>query len=300
MALSGLVVAACAQIINADFDNLKPRSTTASTSTGMAGSGEGGGAGAGGTDTGAAGDMVDASGGSSGGGAAGSGGGVGGSSPEASADASGSDGGREAGPDVVDSGHPDSEPDRSMPTDAPTMDHVAVDDAPDVVVEDGGDASIVGGLVINELNAQGALEDYIELYNGGTTAFDLSQYSVAQATSTGMPETGTALKFASGTMLAPNEYILIVANQDTQPAGGPMACTIPGFSGDCYIVPWGISKNGDRVYLLAADDSPLQMVDFPPPGATQPPTGRSYGRFPNGTGPFQSTVWTPGKENLLQ
>jgi hypothetical protein len=288
-------MAACAQIINADFDDLKRKSTTA---TGAAGTGEGGAAGTGGSPTGAGGDEPDAAG--SGGGGAGNGGmGGTGGSPEASAGASGT---RDSGPDVVADVRSDTELDRSMPTDGPRDQF-----SPDVVADVELEAAPPTGVVLNEINAQGALEDYIELYNLDSTPFDLSGYSVTQAMGMfGLPDSASFLTFADGTMLGPREHLLIVANQGLKPRGGPHpGCEVPGFTGppymvtSCYWVEWGISKSGERVYLMAPGGAIREYVDFPIPTMNPPPEGRSYGRLPNGIGPFQSTAFTPEKANQL-
>jgi hypothetical protein len=302
LALAGVVMVACAQIINADFDNLKPRRTS---TAGSAGSGEGGTAGMGG-DMGSGGDATDASGGSSAGGSSGNGG-LGGSSPEASAGAGGT---RDSGPDVVadaDSGRPDVEPDRSTPTDGP-KDQIAVD-VPDVVEVD-ADASILTGAVLNEINAQGALEDFIEITNLDSVPYDLSQHSVTQGMGMfGLPDTPAALTFADGTMLGPHERLLIVANQaPPRMKGGPNTpCNVAGFDGppynvtSCYYVDWGVSKSGERVYFLGPGGVVREYADFPAATMSPPPSGKSYGRFPDGTGPWQNagTAWTPQAENHL-
>jgi hypothetical protein len=110
-------------------------------------------------------------------------------------------------------------------------------------------------------------------------------------------------------MLGPGEYVLVIANQaPPRVKGGPYTpCNVPGFDGppynvaSCYYVDWGVSKSGERIYLMAPGGTVREYVDFPIPGLTQPPSGKSYGRFPNGTGPFQSagTTWTPMAENHL-
>ena len=281
------LVPACAQIINADFSDLRPQESA----TGAAGLG-GSGAGAGG-DVGDA----DVDGTTGGGGESGSG---------------GSAGTHEAGPDVVadvSSDRPDAPTDGSsdvtkdQTTGPDGMPEASRDVLPDSL---GLDAPLDGsgrGLVINEVNGQGSLEDYVELYNGGSSAFDLSQYSVAQGSGImGPPDATSLITFANGTTLNPGQFLLIVANQlSPNVKGGPNTpCNVPGFQTlTCYYVDWGVSKNGERVYLLAPGGAIADFVDFPVPGLTQPASGRSYGRFPDGVGAFQSTSWTPAAANQL-
>jgi lamin tail-like protein len=293
LAIGVPIVAACAQVIGADFDGLRPQEM----GSGGGGAGGPGSSGAGGMGPGSGGDSVAI--------------GAGGFMTGGSAGATGGGGGaRDAGLDgAADGGDArvDVEPDRSGDGEIDATKDERLPDAP----HDGSDAllidvaidpPVVGGVVINELNAQGALEDYIELYNPRLTTFDLSQYSIAQGAGAAMPpDTASFLTFASGTTLDPGAFLLIVANQ-LPPRGGPHdPCAVPGFpSIPCYYVDWGISRNGERVYLLDPNNAPVQVVDFPVPDAGQPASGRSYGRFPDGFGDFQSTVWTPGAANQLQ
>jgi hypothetical protein len=296
IAPAAVALAACAQIINADFDDLKRRGTA--TATGAAGTGEGGGGSGMGGESGAGGDMPDADttamGGASGNGMGGGGTGGGGMG-----------GSRDSGPDSIadaSDARPDVEPDRSV-TDGPRE----ADALPDIGVSD-GEGGILTGAVLNEVNGQGALEDFIEVTNNDATPYDLSQHSIAQGAGMfGLPDTASALAFADGTMLGPKEHLLIVANQaPPNVKGGPNTpCNVPGFAGppynvtSCYYVDWGISKSGERIYLLGPNNAIRDYVDFPIPGPTQPPSGKSYGRFPDGTGPFQATSWTPQAENHL-
>jgi hypothetical protein len=157
--------------------------------------------------------------------------------------------------------------------------------------------------VINELNGQGSLQDYIELFNTGTTSFDLSGYSITQGVGpTGPADVTKGLVFPAGTSLDAGGYLLVVANQPSRDGPHAHCNVVPGFPDIvCYFVDWGISKtNGDSVYLLAPNSTTFDTAMFPPVGPAQPPDGRSYGRYPDGAGAFQPTMWTPGASNQLQ
>jgi hypothetical protein len=284
---------ACAQIISADFSDLRPLEPEGTAGLGGSGAGMGG-------------DDNDADPGTSGGGGES---GNGGSSGMEAAAGSGS---LEAGPDVMAEGaaRPDVESDRPTPGDGSTdasKDQGASDGIADANHDAPQDGPVVDaalpGVVINELNGQGSIEDYIELYNGSAASFDLSQYSVAQGSGiAGPPDPTSLLTFPNGTTLNPGQFLVIVANQlPPNVRGGPHdPCNVPGFQSiSCYYADWGISKNGERVYLLAPGGTPFEFVDFPVPGLNQPVSGRSYGRFPDGVGSFQSTSWTPGAANQL-
>src|SRR5262249_6964152 len=156
-------------------------------------------------------------------------GGLGGSggSPGGSAGAGGTRGsgpGGHAGADA----RQDSEPDPVMPTGGPEGQSPPGGGAR--VVEAEGGSFRLGGVVLNEVNAQGALEDYIELINNDSTAIDIGGYSVAQGTGMfGLPDTLSFLTFAPGTMVGPGEHLLVIANQaPPRMKGEPNApCNVP-------------------------------------------------------------------------
>lgn len=178
-------------------------------------------------------------------------------------------------------------------------------DAPSADGQNGsGDADAAGDaldprrVVLNELNGTGSVEDFVELYNAGPTPFSLEGYAVAQAQGVnGPPNAGSRLTFTAGITLGAGEHLIVIANQTVR--GGPYApCPVALFSGvpRCYIVDWGISRQGERIYLLAPDLSIVDIADYPPPEAGQV-SGKSWGRLPDGTGAFQATGYSPGQAN---
>lgn len=158
----------------------------------------------------------------------------------------------------------------------------------------GGGSSSSIDVVINEIQAQN--EDYVELVNIGSAAFDLSGYGVADSLSTGGPKLDAAARFPAGTTLGAGDRLLLVAEQDPVASVGPHdICLTTGGPSSCYYATWGISAaNGEKLYLLGPDDAVAGEAAYPMNGA---PAGSSWGRLPDGTGDFQVTALTPGAVN---
>ena len=146
-----------------------------------------------------------------------------------------------------------------------------------------------GGLAINEISAQG--DDYIELFNAGTDSVDLSNLRVADEDSPGVPKIDDAITFPEGTNLAPGGFLFILAGLDA-PGTGPQTMCDPGPS-PCFQAGFGLSKDGDGVYILAEDDSIMLSAEYP--GAL--PDGATWSRLPDGTGDFANGSPTPGAAN---
>jgi len=136
-------------------------------------------------------------------------------------------------------------------------------------------------LVINEFMADNSLltdqnaetEDWIELYNNGDNAINLSGYYLADD-----------INFKSqwqfpDTTIAAGAYLIIWADEDTTQIG--------------LHANFKLSKSGEAIVLSNAS---LQVVDYYQFGAQQMDT--SLGRYPNGTGDFMLMTATQGYENL--
>jgi hypothetical protein len=277
------ICAACGQLIGAEFDDLELQPDASAGDSGDAGGGSGGTPGSGGSGatagsagggaSGASGTFgaggsggAQASGGAGGGSAAGGGGGDSGSSGT-----TGSGGSSAAGGSAGTAGTGGTAGSGGMP--------------------DAGS----GIVVINEVEGRAGNEDFIELYNPGSVPIDIGGYKVADAEGTDQrPKIAEAVVFPSPSVLAPGGYAIVVGNQGG--VGGPFTCL--NFS-PCFQTQWGISASGERVYLLAPDDTELEYVDYPsessPEGMRD---GQSFGRYPNGTGAFSRTTISPGQPNL--
>ena len=157
----------------------------------------------------------------------------------------------------------------------------------DVILADGctcqGALLELRDVVINEFMASndvtvadqdGEFEDWIELYNNGTQSVDLSGYHLT--------DDGTDLtkwSFPEGTSIAADGYLIIWADEDSDQEG--------------LHADFKLSGSGESILLVdPTDNSIIDALDYP-----EQETDISYGRFPNGTGPFQRMVPTFNAQN---
>lgn len=140
-----------------------------------------------------------------------------------------------------------------------------------------------GDIVINELLASndvtnadqdGGFDDWVEIYNKGMEAVDLEGYTITDDITD-----FTLFVFPAGTILQPNEYILVWADKEPEQEG--------------YHADLKISASGETLYLTNAELSIIDSVSF----GTQE-TDISYGRYPNGTGDFTTMTPTPALVNI--
>lgn len=130
-----------------------------------------------------------------------------------------------------------------------------------------------GQVVINELLADnaagqtpaaGGYEDWVELYNTTSTPFNLTGLYL-----TDDPITHNKWAFPAGTSIAPNGYLMVWTDNGTSTATELHA-------------NFKLSKAGEYVILSDGSRTRLDSVGF---GAQA--TDITWGRLPNGTGPFQ-------------
>ena len=143
---------------------------------------------------------------------------------------------------------------------------------------------VAGDIVINEFMASndltvadqdGEYDDWIELYNNSGSAIDISGYGLSD------DDTDFSLfTFPSGTMLQPNDYVVVWADKDDTQTG--------------YHAGFKLSSGGETIYLTNASQTVIDSVAF---GSQT--TDVAFGRFPNGTGAFQTLSATFGAENVL-
>lgn len=146
-------------------------------------------------------------------------------------------------------------------------------------VMDGGstvmDAGVPSGVVINEL---ASLDDFIELFNRGTQAVDLTGHLVAHRAPDGGVLRSDAVALSGS--LGAGQYLVLSGAADA----GALTFTFNLSNG-----------SGDTVFLLGADGGVIDEVTFPPDSHN---AGESWGRSPNGTGAFQkATTRSPGAVN---
>lgn len=151
-----------------------------------------------------------------------------------------------------------------------------------------------GRLVVNEMRASG--DDWIELYNAGDAPIDLGGYGVADTEADGgAPRVSLALRFPTGTMLGPGQYVFILADVADAGAGPQTSCLADSGIARCYHAGWAISASrGETLSVIDARDNVVVRVTYPPNAA---PSGQSWGRLPNGTGEFAPNRPTPGASN---
>jgi len=165
-----------------------------------------------------------------------------------------------------------------------TTDHAAPDV---VVVMDGG----APGLIINEVCGKG--QDFVELYNVGSSSVDLGGWGVTEAKdedsgAPGSPKTPAV--FTGGTTLAAGGYAVVWG----APHDGGTVPACPG-GAQCLQATWNVSnKHGASVYLKDPSDATVAVLAYPSGTVGD---GQSWGRLPNGTGSFQLNTATPGKAN---
>lgn len=140
----------------------------------------------------------------------------------------------------------------------------------------------VGDLVINEImasnsataaDADGEFDDWIELYNNGSSTIGLFGYSLSDD-----PTDVTQWSFPEGTEIAAGEYLIIWADNDEEQQG--------------LHATFKLSAGGESVILADANAVVLDEVNF-----EEQDTDISYGRFPNGTGDFRTMSPTFDAEN---
>ena len=140
----------------------------------------------------------------------------------------------------------------------------------------------VGDLVINEFMASndvtqadqdGEFDDWIELYNNSSTSIDLSGYFLSDDATDLMQ-----WEFPAGTIIDGNSYLMIWADNDDNQSG--------------LHATFKLSAAGESIFLVNAAGAIEDEVTY-----TEQTTDISYGRFPNGTGNFQTMNPTFNAQN---
>ena len=136
-------------------------------------------------------------------------------------------------------------------------------------------------LVLNEWQASngttasdelGEFDDWVELYNNTNAAISLNNYHLSD-------EPGNPTKWTfPDTTIAANDYLIVWA--DNSEAQGPMHTNFK------------LSAGGEALVLSDDAGSVLDQATFP-----AQLTDLSYGRYPNGVGPFQEMIPTHAAEN---
>jgi hypothetical protein len=140
------------------------------------------------------------------------------------------------------------------------------------------------GVVINEFMASNETteadqddeyDDWIELYNNSSETVDLGGYFLSDDADDLMQ-----WEIPEGTSIGANAYLTIWADKDEEQTGLHASFKISASSGSLFIVD--------------SEGSTIDQVSY-----TKQTTDISYGRYPNGTGDFQSMSPTFNTENTI-
>ncbi len=112
---------------------------------------------------------------------------------------------------------------------------------------------------ITQPDQNGEFQDWIELYNNSSTAFNLTGYYLSDKGSN-----LTRWPFPAGTTIQPDEYLIVWADQDTFQGGLHANFKLSGGGESVYF------SDGNTIY------DKIKYVYFP--------ADSTYGRLPNGTG----------------
>lgn len=148
------------------------------------------------------------------------------------------------------------------------------------------DDPVAAQLAFNEVGATG--NDFVELYNTGTTPLAIAGYAITDSRKDGFPKISHAIRFPAGTTVPAGGYVVVLFEGEC-PASTTAYVCVRGTAG-------GVSQTrGDTVHLLDPENLVVSSTTYPRMAA---PTGWTWGRFPNGTGAFKATRRTPGAVNV--
>ncbi|MFI5220230.1 MAG: CotH kinase family protein, partial [Bacteroidia bacterium] len=108
----------------------------------------------------------------------------------------------------------------------------------------------------------GEYDDWIELYNNAPTNKDISGYYL-----TDNPVNLNKWQFPAGTVMLPNSYLIIWADEDS--------------SQGAYHANFKLSASGEQLMLLNTSEELVDSISW-----GQQVTDMGFARVPNGTGPF--------------
>ncbi len=121
---------------------------------------------------------------------------------------------------------------------------------------------IMASNTISVKDQDGEFDDWIELYNNGTIPVDLSQYIL-----TDNPANLDKYRFPDGTLLSPNSYLIIWADEDGKQTG--------------LHANFKLSSSGEEIMLLDKNGYLVDKINY-----TNLEADQAFARKPNGTGNF--------------
>ena len=126
-------------------------------------------------------------------------------------------------------------------------------------------AVVVPAVSVNEVQCRGATE-WVELVNSGDVAVDVSGWTLSDRL-----DDPAARRVVEEGLLAPGDYLVVDLGADP---------------------PFAIGCDGDRIHVLDRGGVLLESVEVGAPGLVA-----TWGRLPDGDGPFTDTLPTPGAAN---
>jgi lamin tail-like protein len=154
-------------------------------------------------------------------------------------------------------------------------------------------------VAFNELSAAG--DEWLELYNTGSSSFDLGNYAIADTDKTsGAPRTTKAMRFPVGTKLPKGGFLLVLLGKSNSTPGPYSAdACLPGVAVGCFYATFSVSQTrGEAVHLLAPDNTSVANVIYPANLDFEAGAGLSACRIPDGPGEFTTCAQTPGAANV--
>lgn len=154
-------------------------------------------------------------------------------------------------------------------------------------------------VAFNEISAAG--DEWLELYNTGSSDFDLSNYAIADTDkTTGEPRTTKAMRFPSGTKLPKGGFVLVLMGKSNSTPGPYSAdACLKGVSVGCFYALFSVSQTrGEAVHLLAPDNTSVTSVIYPANLDFEAGAELSACRIPDGTGEFTTCTQSPGAANI--
>jgi lamin tail-like protein len=155
-------------------------------------------------------------------------------------------------------------------------------------------------VAFNELSAAG--DEWLELYNTGSSDFDLGNYAIADTDkSSGEPRVSKAMRFPAGTKLPKGGFLLVLLGKDNSTPGPYSAdACLNGVPFGCFYALFSVSQSrGEAVHLLAPDNTSVASVIYPVNLEFEAGTKLSACRIPDGTGQFTTCTQTPGAANIV-
>src|SRR6187431_277087 len=153
-------------------------------------------------------------------------------------------------------------------------------------------------VTFNEISAAG--DEWLELYNAGSSDFDLGGYGITDTDKvSGEPRVDKAMRFPIGTKLPQGGYVLVLLGKGNSTPGPYSAdACLPGVAKGCFYALFSVSETrGEAVHLLSADNSKVSSIIYPANLNFEGGVGLSACRIPDGSGDVTTCKSTPGAAN---